>query len=55
MEEKNLCVCWRCLLAIESHEGQQITRKIYWDGDEETPFICDWCDDDMETELYEIL
>lgn len=55
MENENLCVCWRCLLAIESHEGAQITRRIYWDGDEENPLVCDWCDDDQETELYEIL
>jgi hypothetical protein len=48
-----LRVCSRCLMAIESHEGQQITRKIYLDDDEETP--CDWCDETENDVLYEIL
>lgn len=53
-----LKVCYRCLLAIECHEGEQITRKIYIeDDDNETR--CEWCentpDDGGFCELYEIL
>ncbi len=48
-----LCVCERCLMAIESREGQQITRKIYLDEDDPRP--CDWCEDTENDVLYEIL
>jgi hypothetical protein len=48
-----LRVCYRCLMGIESHEGQQITRKIYLDDDDPTP--CDWCEEDGNDVLYEIL
>lgn len=47
-----LRVCSRCLMAIESHEGQQITRKIYLDEDD--PHTCDWCEDEITDVLYEI-
>ena len=47
-----LRVCEHCLMAIESREGRQITRKIYLDDDDLTP--CDWCEDIGHTELYEI-
>ena len=49
---KKLCVCERCLMAIESREGRQATYKIYLDDDD--PRACDWCEDDGFTELYEI-
>lgn len=48
-----LRVCYRCLMGIESHEGQQITRKIYLDDDDPTP--CDWCEEALDDILYEIL
>lgn len=48
-----LCVCERCLMAIESREGSQVTRKIYLDEDDPRP--CDWCEDDGNDVLYEIL
>lgn len=48
-----LCVCWRCLMGIESREGKQITREIYLDEDDPRP--CDWCEDDTSDVLYEIL
>lgn len=51
-ETAPLRVCARCLMAIESHEGQQITRKIYLDDEDAT--ACDWCEEE-ETELYELL
>ncbi len=52
-EPQNLCVCEHCLMAIESREGQQITRKIYLDDDDPRP--CDWCDETENDILYEIL
>lgn len=36
-----LTVCERCLMAIESREGEQITRRVYIDDDENP--ACDWC------------
>lgn len=50
---ENLRVCERCLCAIESREGQQITRRIYLDDDDPTP--CDWCEEPHNGVLYEIL
>lgn len=47
-----LCVCSRCLMAIESHEGRQVTREIYLDDDDPRP--CDWCEEDGFCVLYEI-
>lgn len=52
-EPQTLCVCEHCLMAIESREGQQITRKIYLDDDDPRP--CDWCDETGNDVLYEIL
>ena len=48
-----LRVCERCLMAIESREGAQITRKIYLDADDDAP--CDWCECDGFDVLHEIL
>ena len=57
-KHNTLRVCWRCLMAIESHEGDQITRRIYID-DDDTETRCDWCDDTADDGgfdmLYEIL
>lgn len=47
-----LCVCSRCLQAIESREGQQIARRIYLDDDD--PRACDWCEEANTDILYEI-
>lgn len=52
-EPAPLRVCERCLMAIESREGSQITRKIYVDEDD--PQKCDWCETDDNDILYEIL
>lgn len=52
-EPAPLRVCEHCLMAIESREGQQITRKIYVDEDD--PQKCDWCETDNNDVLYEIL
>lgn len=48
-----LCVCERCLMAIESREGKQITRQLFID--EDAPRACDWCENDGFDTLYEIL
>ena len=48
-----LCVCERCLMAIESREGQQVTRRIYIDEDD--PRGCDWCEENDFDTLYELL
>lgn len=53
MERENLFVCEHCLQAIESHEGNQITRTHYVDEDDNSQ--CDWCEDDGFDTLYEIL
>ena len=52
-EPAPLRVCERCLMAIESREGSQVTRKIY--VDEDSPQKCDWCETDDNDILYEIL
>lgn len=51
-ENKKLCVCERCLMAIESREGRQATLTIYLDDDD--PRACDWCEESDFTTLYEI-
>lgn len=48
-----LCVCERCLMAIESREGKQITHQLFID--EDAPRACDWCENDGFDTLYEIL
>lgn len=53
-DENKLYVCERCLWAIQSREGQQAT--ILHDVEcEEIDGTCDWCGEDGNTELYEIL
>lgn len=48
-----LRVCSRCLMAIESREGKQITREIHLDDGESV--LCDWCENEVPGMLYEIL
>ena len=58
MEEKDLSlrVCEHCLMAIESHEGNQLTRHLYIDDDApEDESRCDWCGEINNTELYELV
>lgn len=55
---ENLKVCWRCLMAIECHEGKQVTRTIYTDGeyaDDPEDTKCDWCEEYGNDELYELI
>ena len=59
MGEKNLWVCWHCLMGIESREGQMaiISHSIDEEDDSETK--CDWCGMTAEEggfdELFEIV
>ena len=48
-----LRVCSHCLMAIESREGNQVTRTIYLDDDD--PAICEWCEEPHDGTLYELL
>lgn len=47
-------VCDRCLMAIESKEGKQLTIERHWDGESED-FGCDWCGEDMFDKLHELV
>ena len=51
---KPLRVCKRCLMAIESHEGNQVTKTIYADEDNIDNSFCEWCGEHSEI-LFEIL
>ena len=53
MEHENLWVCERCLMAIESREGNQAILKHYIDEDENSR--CDWCEEDGYDILYELI
>lgn len=50
----NLKVCDRCLMAIESREGKQVTVTHYLDEDSEDS-MCDWCEEDGFDTLHEFL
>lgn len=54
MERDKLWVCSRCLMAIESHEGNQVTMRHYVDeADDESK--CDWCEESGFDTLYELV
>lgn len=50
--EHTMKVCKSCLMAIEAHEGSQLTRKVYFD---ESDGKCDWCEDTGFDELNELV
>ena len=52
---KNLWVCDRCLMAIESHEGNQATLEHYVDENDEEESKCDWCEESGFDTLYELV
>lgn len=57
-KQESLWVCARCLAAIESHEGTQLTKKhtdVDCTEEEWDDGRCDWCEDDGFDELYELL
>jgi hypothetical protein len=43
-------VCERCLWAIESREGSQMSIKHWIDDEEEV--VCEWCEDVIENDHY---
>lgn len=56
-------VCEYCLRAIESHEGHQVSRKVYYldvaedliheDEEGEETMTCEWCDEEIPVdEMY---
>ena len=60
MERDNLWVCDRCLMAIESREGNQVILRhdISLECDEEEfdeMSRCDWCEDAGFDTLYELI
>ena len=52
---KNLWVCDHCLMAIESHEGEQATMKHYVNEDDEIASKCSWCYENGFDILYELI
>lgn len=60
---ENLVVCDHCLMAIESREGDQVTKRHYIDieYDENGDFVevpesyCDWCEEYGFDVLFEIV
>lgn len=51
-QEQMLKVCRKCLMAIECHEGSQITQAIAVDEEDETESKCDWCEESGFDTLY---
>ena len=55
MEREKLWVCERCLMAIESREGNQATMRHYVDEDDENESKCEWCEEHGFDTLYELV
>lgn len=55
MERENMCVCEHCLLAIESHEGNQATLRHWVDEEDAEESKCDWCEEYGFDTLYELV
>lgn len=54
-DKEYLYVCERCLMAIESREGN-LARKIYrTDEEDELDCTCDWCEQGEFDELYQLI
>ena len=51
----HLFVCSHCLMAIESHEGNQAILKHYVDEDDDVESKCDWCEEVGFDTLYELV
>ena len=52
---ETLKVCEHCLMAIESHEGEQVTMKHYVNVDDEVASRCSWCHENGFDTLYELI
>jgi len=59
MAREKLWVCERCLMAIESKEGNQATLRHYidleFDEDDTDASKCDWCEESDFDTLYELI
>ena len=56
VKRDNLWVCEHCLCAIESREGYLPTLRHYIDDDAlPSESRCDWCKDDENDVLYELI
>ena len=55
MEREKLWVCDRCLMAIESHEGNQATLTHWVDEDDDEESKCGWCEESGFDHLYELV
>jgi hypothetical protein len=55
MERETMWVCKRCLMAIESREGNQAVLRHWVDEEDEAESKCDWCEDDGFDVLYELV
>ena len=52
---KNLWVCDRCLMAIESHEGSQATLQHNVNENDKVASKCSWCHENGFDTLYELI
>lgn len=55
MKKQNLWVCRNCLMAIESHEGNQATLPHYVDENDDEESKCEWCEETGFDTLYELI
>ena len=55
MEREKMWVCKHCLVAIESHEGNQAILRHGVDENDENESYCDWCEESGFDTLYELI
>ena len=55
MARENLWVCEQCLMAIESREGIRATHRHDIDEEDIEMSKCDWCNEDGNSALYELI
>ena len=55
MERETMWICERCLMAIESREGNQAVLRHWVDEEDENKSKCDWCEEVGFDTLYELV
>lgn len=55
MERENMWICEKCLMAIESREGNQATLRHWVDEDDDAESKCDWCEEVGFDTLFELV
>ena len=55
MKRETMWVCERCLMAIESREGNQATMRHWVDEEDAEESKCDWCEEVGFDTLYELV